>query len=157
MEKKNKHGKKIKKMIDVIGIKSLKEGIDFVWEKGLRVDAKESDPRYKDIIYNVGEDVCNKIEGCEFIWFYVWVQMKEELKKEHGIDWLNPAELNPEECFFQGPYATTKSQTKKDKKKLSEKETDKLRKIISKGLNIKEIVCGDFGCKVFYKKEDKGQ
>ena len=80
-------------------IENLKEGVDFVWDKGRRIDAKQVDLKYKDIIRKVEADAFQKVEKADLFWYVMWKMMKKELKEKHGIDWRSVRELNPGMIF----------------------------------------------------------
>ncbi len=77
----------------------MKEGVDFVIINGIRKDAKEFDPNYKDIINKVESEAQAKVHCVDLFWFDIWKLMKKELKEKYGITWRSLAELNPEHTF----------------------------------------------------------
>lgn len=77
----------------------LREGRDYIIKDGLRIDAKEFDPRYKDIIKRVEEEAEEGVVRKDLFWFDIWHNEKEILKKKYGMDWRSIAELNPEITF----------------------------------------------------------
>jgi hypothetical protein len=87
------------KPIEKIEIDKLIEGVDFVLVNGVRKDAKEFSPKYRDIIKKVKREAYSKVSPHDQFWLYMWEFMKKQLKEKYDIDWRSMAELNPEHTF----------------------------------------------------------
>ena len=68
----------------------------------MEVDPQEHDPKLRRIINTAYRQACrdvgplaNKMGGCHAI----WARQQEILRKQYGITWRTPAELNPGCCF----------------------------------------------------------
>jgi len=67
----------------------------------MRVDPKERDPRYKDLIKKADKEAEKFLEGkrpvrgqlgyCHFF----WGTKQKILKEKYDVDWKTPAEINP--------------------------------------------------------------
>ena len=80
----------------------LVEGIDFVYSKyGYRIDPKEEDPRYKDILHKAWLEAENELGSWEWPDFVIETpkQQKKILKERYSIDYKTTRELNPEVKF----------------------------------------------------------
>ncbi len=71
---------------------------------GMRHDPIEDDPKVRAIIEQVDKEVEKLLEhdesahvygGCHLIWGF----KKRILKERYGIEWRNPAEMNPDVFF----------------------------------------------------------
>jgi hypothetical protein len=78
---------------------AFKEGIDYVVRDGLRVDAKEFDPRFKNIMKKADEDAEMGVVRRDLFWFDIWRNKKRILKDRYRLQWRSLAELNPNVSF----------------------------------------------------------
>lgn len=63
----------------------------------LYYDPIEDDPRHTDAMKSVDESLEDRLaagdHGLEF--YFTWWEEKKRLLKQHGIDWLDPHDMNP--------------------------------------------------------------
>jgi len=78
----------------------LIEGVDYICnEGGLRIDAKEYDPAYKDILHKAFLEAEDELPNWDNPNYDVPVLQKKILKERYGIDYRTHFELNPERSF----------------------------------------------------------
>lgn len=84
---------------NIAGTKTITRG-------GLKYDAIEEDPQYKEIIKKAEEEAENNISNLSWpkkgqmgYCHAFWQEKKRVLKEKYTIDWKSPAELNPHVLF----------------------------------------------------------
>lgn len=84
-------------------LEDLVEGIDFVYvpcvDGRLKVDAKEHDPVYRDIIEKAWRQADKELVSW-WLWHIDLARLQKKILKErYGITWRSIYELNPEVTF----------------------------------------------------------
>ena len=78
----------------------FKEGVDFVYDprygKSIRLDVKEFDPKYKDIIERAFFEAEDELVSWDWPELDVPKLQKKILKERYGIDYRTFHELNPD-------------------------------------------------------------